>query len=48
MLPENHRESEAPQADAVQTVLAAVFFTVWIADSFWLNWTTGYSHWYPA
>ena len=48
MLPENYRESEAPKADAAQAVLAAVFFTVWTADSFWLNLTTGYSAQVPS
>jgi protein-S-isoprenylcysteine O-methyltransferase Ste14 len=48
MLPENYKESEAPQADAIQAVLAAVFFTVWAADSFWLHWSTSYSAQVPG
>jgi protein-S-isoprenylcysteine O-methyltransferase Ste14 len=48
VLPENYRESEAPYADAAQAVLAAIFFTIWAADSFWLHWTTGYSALVPS
>ena len=41
MLPEKYEESEAPKADMMQAILALVFFIVWGADSFWLEWTTG-------
>ena len=47
MLPGNYEESEAPRADAAQALFAFIFFTVWAADSFWLHWTTGYSHHIP-
>jgi len=47
LLPENYDESEAPLADTIQAILAVAFFTVWVADSFWLNWTTNYSNYVP-
>ncbi|MFC1802606.1 methyltransferase family protein [Thermoproteota archaeon] len=47
MLPEKYEESEAPRADTIQAILALLFFALWGLDSFWLNWTTGYSQYVP-
>jgi protein-S-isoprenylcysteine O-methyltransferase Ste14 len=48
VLPERYEESEAPHADAAQAVFAVFFFSVWAADSFWLRWTTAFSHMVPG
>ena len=48
MLPENYEESEAPKADAAQALAALIFFAIWLADSFWLHWTTGYFQQVPG
>jgi protein-S-isoprenylcysteine O-methyltransferase Ste14 len=42
MLSDDYGDGEAPRADALQGMLAAFFFLVWLADSFWLHWTTHY------
>ena len=47
MLPENYVESEAPKADIIQGILTLAFFTIWAADSFWLQWTIEYSKYVP-
>jgi len=48
MLPECYEESEAPHADALQAVVATIFFIVWVLDSFWLHVITGYSQHIPS
>ena len=41
------KKGEHPWGDTGQLIALAIFVTVWLADSFWLNWTTFLSETIP-